>query len=138
MFSKSTEYALRATIYIAKNSKNSKLLTIDEIAKGIDSPKAFTSKILQKLTVENGVIRSYKGPNGGFCFVKEAASYPIIHILKLMKEDSVLDKCIMGLTLCNEKNKCPLHQNYKLIRKEIKLLFESKNIEEMVVGKLKL
>jgi len=50
MFSKSTEYALRATIYIAQNSNSEKKLAIGQISKAIGSPASFTAKILQNLT----------------------------------------------------------------------------------------
>ncbi|MBK6992081.1 MAG: Rrf2 family transcriptional regulator [Chitinophagaceae bacterium] len=50
MFSKATEYALRATIFIAQKSTEETKLSIDDIAKAIDSPKSFTAKILQQLT----------------------------------------------------------------------------------------
>ena len=65
MFSKSCEYGIRASIYIAKQSLKDRKVSQKEIAKSIDSPEAFTAKILQKLSKTN-VIRSMKGPNGGF------------------------------------------------------------------------
>ena len=65
MFSKTTEYALRATIYIAQKGTIDKKLGIDEIANAIDSPKPFTAKILQLLTKDK-VLHSTRGPNGGF------------------------------------------------------------------------
>ena len=65
MFSKSCEYGIRASIYVAKQSMKERKVGQKEIAKAIDSPEAFTAKILQKLTKTN-VIRSIKGPNGGF------------------------------------------------------------------------
>jgi Rrf2 family transcriptional regulator, iron-sulfur cluster assembly transcription factor len=47
MFSKATEYALRATIYIAQKSSTEHKIGLEEIAKAIDSPASFTAKILQ-------------------------------------------------------------------------------------------
>lgn len=72
MFSKATEYALRATIYIAQKSTEEKKIGIYEIAKAIDSPQSFTAKILQALTKENKIISSIRGPNGGFFITQEA------------------------------------------------------------------
>ena len=66
MFSKSTEYALRAVIYIAKWSSETNKLGIEPIAKAIDSPKSFTAKILQKLTRNNRLIHSVTGPKFPF------------------------------------------------------------------------
>ena len=70
MFSKATEYALRATIYIAQKSSEENKIGIDEIAKVIGSPKSFTAKILQQLS-KNQIIDSIKGPNGGFSIEKK-------------------------------------------------------------------
>jgi DNA-binding IscR family transcriptional regulator len=53
MFSKSTEYALRATIYIAQRGSVENKLSLQEIAEAIDSPPSFTAKILQSLTKDN-------------------------------------------------------------------------------------
>lgn len=69
MFSKSCEYAIRATVHIASKSAINERGTLIDIAKDIDSPIAFTAKILQQL-VKNNVIHSIKGPHGGF-FIPE-------------------------------------------------------------------
>ena len=65
MFSKACEYGIRASILIASESVNGNRLGLITIAKKIDSPEAFTSKILQKLVKEK-IIFSIKGPGGGF------------------------------------------------------------------------
>ncbi|MFM2359513.1 MAG: hypothetical protein RLY16_1506, partial [Bacteroidota bacterium] len=53
MFSKATEYALRATIYIAQKSSTEHKIGLEEIAMAIDSPASFTAKILQALTKDD-------------------------------------------------------------------------------------
>ena len=65
MFSKSCEYAIRATIFIASKCCENRKVGLKEIADAIDSPTAFTAKILQKLS-KNKIINSTKGVNGGF------------------------------------------------------------------------
>ena len=49
MFSKTCEYAIRATIYIASESSAGKRCGIRDIARKIESPEPFTAKILQRL-----------------------------------------------------------------------------------------
>ena len=49
MLSKACEYSIRASIYIAEKSLEGNRSGLKEIAKSIDSPEAFTSKILQQL-----------------------------------------------------------------------------------------
>jgi len=130
MFSKATEYALRATIFIAQKGTEEKKLSIDEIAKAIDSPKSFTAKILQALTKENHIISSVRGPNGGFYLTEKSKQLPVRTILKAMGEEEVLEKCVLGLKQCSELQPCPMHDQYKSIRKQLKDLFVSKSIQQ--------
>src|SRR5687768_10188345 len=108
MFSKATEYALRATIYIAQKSSESNKLGIEEISAAIDSPKSFTAKILQLLTLDNKVISSSRGPNGGFYLTDKARKLPARSVLLAMGEENILDKCVLGLKRCSEVQPCPM------------------------------
>ena len=130
MFSKATEYALRATIFIAQKGTEEKKLSIDEIAKAIDSPKSFTAKILQSLTKDNHIISSVRGPNGGFFLTEKSKKLPVRTILKAMGEEEVLEKCVLGLKQCSEQQPCPMHEQYKSIRKQLKDLFVAKSIQQ--------
>ncbi|HQX95350.1 MAG: Rrf2 family transcriptional regulator [Chitinophagaceae bacterium] len=131
MFSKATEYALRATIFIAQKSTEETKLSIDDIAKAIDSPKSFTAKILQQLTKNNLVISSVRGPNGGFFITEKAKKNPVRSVLVAMGESEVLDKCVLGLNKCSETKPCPMHLKYKVIKVQIIKLFESKTIQHL-------
>ncbi len=131
MFSKATEYALRATIYIAKKGTEEKKLGIEEIAKAIDSPKSFTAKILQSLTRENRIVSSVRGPNGGFYISEKAKKLPIRSILLAMGENEVLEKCVLGLKQCSEVQPCPMHEKYKIIKQQLIKLFVSKTIGQL-------
>src|SRR5262245_62323822 len=118
MFSKATEYALRATIYIARKSSEDKKLGLPEIAKGIDSPQSFTAKILQLLTRDNKVVSSVRGPNGGFFISEKGRKLPVRSILEATGEDEILEKCVLGLKRCSETKPCPMHSKYKVIKRK--------------------
>lgn len=131
MFSKATEYALRATIYLAQNSSEDKKIGIRSIAIAINSPESFTAKILQLLTKNNKIIRSSPGPNGGFYITEKAKKMPARFILRTMGEEEILEKCVLGLKQCSEEKPCPMHSQYKYIKQQLKELFESKTIQEL-------
>ena len=65
MFSKSCEYGIRASIYVAKHSLKNRKVSLKEVALHTDAPAAFMAKILQKLT-RTEILSSLKGPTGGF------------------------------------------------------------------------
>jgi len=131
MFSKATEYALRATIYIAQKSSEENKLSITEIAKAIGSPQSFTAKIMQLLTRDHRVVSAVRGPNGGFYISEKSKNLPVRAILEAMGEEHVLDKCVMGLKLCSETQPCPMHSKYKLIKKQLIKLFVDKTIRQL-------
>lgn len=131
MFSKATEYALRATIFIAKKSTEESKVGISEISKAIDSPKSFTAKILQALTKDNKIVSSVRGPNGGFYLTEKAKKLPVRSILLAMGEDEVLEKCVLGLKQCSEIQPCPMHAQYKSIKQQLIKLFVSKTIGQL-------
>ncbi|CAM3792172.1 RrF2 family transcriptional regulator [Aquirufa aurantiipilula] len=131
MFSKATEYALRAVIFIAQKSSEQQKLGLAEIADAIQSPQFFTAKILQKLTLNNQVISSVRGPNGGFFITESAKQKSVKSIVEVMGEGELFDKCVLGLNRCSEKNPCPMHDQYKPIRENFIYLFDHQTIEEM-------
>ena len=69
MFSKACEYAIKASIYIARQSLQQKRVNVKEVSQSIDAPVAFTAKILQQLCREN-ILESVRGQQGGFVFDK--------------------------------------------------------------------
>lgn len=131
MFSKATEYALRAVIYIAQKSSEEKKLGLPEIARAINTPRSFTAKILQQLTSGKKIIQSSTGPGGGFFIAERAKKLPVRVILEVMEKDYVLDKCVLGLKKCSEASACPMHSEYKHIKVKLKELFESKTIQDL-------
>lgn len=131
MFSKATEYAIRATIFLAQKSSEENKMGIDEISRAIDSPRSFTAKIMQLLTKDNKVVSSVRGPHGGFFLSAKAKKLPVRSILVAMGEETILEKCVMGLKLCSEVQPCPLHAQYKIIKKQLLNLFIEKNIEQL-------
>ena len=129
MFSKSAEYALRATIYIAQKSSEENKLGMSEISKAIGSPQPFTAKIPQLLTKDNKIVSSVRGPNGGFFMTDSSKRLPVRAILDAIGENDVLKKCVLGLAQCSDSKPCPMHSEYKLIKQQLIELFENKTIQ---------
>ncbi len=134
MLSKTCEYAIRALIYIAQQTKEGNRIGIKEVAKGIDSPEYFIAKILQEMTKRN-LLQSTKGPNGGFHLNDTNLDNSLALIVREFDGDKIFNGCALGLKQCSEKNPCPLHDQFKGIRNNLKQLLESTTIR-MLVDKL--
>lgn len=134
MFSKACEYGIRASIFIAKNSFEGKLVSPKEISEEINSPKAFTAKILQAL-VRNDLIKSVKGAHGGFIIDKDTiATIKLTQIVEAIDGDKIYSGCGLGLEKCDENHPCPVHDKFKVIRDELKHMLETTNLEELALG----
>ncbi|MBK7812675.1 MAG: Rrf2 family transcriptional regulator [Saprospiraceae bacterium] len=133
MFSKTTEYALRAIIYLAKHSDINYKIGIATVASAIDAPKSFTAKILQKLTKDNFPISSIPGPNGGLYMTMEGKNTTVLQVLELLNEDHVINKCVLGLQECNEETPCPMHARYKLIKPLLQDMFITKTLNDLAL-----
>lgn len=134
MFSKTCEYGIRATIFIASESLQNKRVGLKDIAKKIDSPEAFTAKIMQILS-KNNIIKSIKGVGGGFDIPRETMKdIKLSHIVTALEGDSVFTGCGLGLAHCTEEHPCPMHDKFKAIRNELAHMLETTNLEELALG----
>lgn len=130
MFSKTCEYALRALVFIAHETEEGGRVGIKEIAKGIGSSEYFIAKILQTLS-KKGFVRSAKGPNGGFYFLKEDKNRTLAEIVREIDGGAVFENCALGLDKCCEEHPCPLHQDFKKIRDDLKCLLNKTKISHL-------
>lgn len=131
MFSKACEYGIRASIFIALNSFEGKRVTPKEIALEIDSPAAFTAKILQALVKKN-IVNSVKGAYGGFEIPKsKIKDIKLSAIVDAIDGNSIYKGCGLGLKACDENRPCPMHDKFKIVRDELRIMLESTNLESL-------
>ncbi len=133
MFSKTCEYAIRAMIFIAQKTKEGRRIGIKEIAKGIDSPEHFIAKILQELS-RKGLLQSAKGPNGGFYLDEDSLDQPLADIVRAVDGDKIFQGCGLGLKQCSESHPCPIHHDFKKIRKGLLEMLEKAKVGTFTVA----
>lgn len=132
MFSKTCEYAIRATIYIASESFEGKRTGIKDIARKIESPEPFTAKILQRLAKAN-IVQSIKGNGGGFEIEKTQFKHiKLDQIVKAIDGNDLFDRCSLGLHDCSDKQPCPFHHKYKPLRDNLKKTLSETSIDELI------
>jgi len=134
MFSKACEYAIKATIFTAKQALEGKRTNVKEIAEGIDSPEAFTAKILQIL-VKHQIILSQKGAGGGFDMQAEKIqNTSLIEIVLAVDGDAIINRCVLGLKQCSGANPCPFHEKYAPVRMKLVASLKETTIADLVAG----
>lgn len=125
MFSKACEYGIKASVYIIDCSLKNEKVGMKDVAKAIDSPEAYTSKILQQLS-RNNIIQSEKGPTGGFSVEKEKIDQlNLSMIVSAIDGDAIYKGCGLGFHQCNESKPCIIHHQYKSIRDDLRTMLEN-------------
>ncbi len=128
MLSNTCKYAIRACIFLALEENRNKIVGIKEISKILNLPTPFLGKILQQLA-KNKLLKSVKGPNGGFGLAMSPDKIKLIDIVNIVDGKDIFESCLIGVTTCNSEDEhCPIHPKYSPIREEIKKLFQEQDI----------
>lgn len=134
MFSKTCEYAFRATVVVAIASRNGERLTLTEIAELTGAPKAFTAKVMQDLA-RAGIVTSQRGPNGGFDLPPlMARKVNLRMVIKAVGDDAFSKNCAMGLGLCKSDDPCPMHDQFSKVRDELNEILETTDVHSLAQG----
>lgn len=107
MFSRSAGCAVQALTYLAQQPPG-KLTGAREIAEATQIPRRFLWKILRHLS-ERKLLRSFKGVRGEYEPAKPARRIVLADILKATQGNGLMEDCVLGRAVCDERNACPLH-----------------------------
>lgn len=114
LYSSASKYAVRALAYMT--SKTDQIVfTVEEIAKGAGVPKPYLSKILKQL-VTGKILKSNKGPGGGYQFARPASEISLYDIKVTIDGITEFVECALGLDSCNDEAPCPAHFIWKDLR----------------------
>jgi len=134
MFSKACQYGIKASVYIASKSAEGIRTNLRDIADNIDSPEAFTAKILHKLAKQN-ILNSLKGPTGGFDIPEgRSKSIKLSDIVSAIDGDSIYEGCALGFESCDALQPCPMHNKFVGIRDDLKVMLENTSLYELANG----
>jgi Rrf2 family protein len=129
IFSRRCEYALQAVLYIALKPEG-EMSSIKEITKKLDIPYHFLGKIMQDLS-RKGLLRSLKGPTGGFTLGMPAKDITLFHVVEAIDGAGFTSQCIMGFPECSGKNPCAIHEQWSSLRDGIYKMLVNKQIADV-------
>lgn len=116
-------------IFVAQKSKDGARVGIKEIARGTGAPEHFVAKIMQELGRKK-LVHSIKGPNGGFYMDEFDLRTSLADIVKALDGNTIYNDCVLGLKTCNEKKPCPVHDQYKAIKKNLIKMIEENTLAD--------
>jgi Rrf2 family protein len=117
IYSRSAEYAIRAFVHLAR-VPDGKYAMVKNIAQAEEIPAHFLAKILQQLA-RKGLLRSSKGPTGGFALRVDPADIYLLDIVEALDGLVAYQQCASGLAECNEDQPCSMHDSWVALRSRI-------------------
>src|SRR6202167_947185 len=127
------DYALRAAIELA--AATSGHVTADQLARAQQIPSKFVETILTQLR-RAGIIRSQRGPDGGFWLARPAAEISLADIIR------AIDGQLLGVRGERPENVTypgaaePLQRVWIALRAHERGIFENATLDDIVSGEL--
>lgn len=115
MFTLTSEYALRAMIYLALQP-DGKSVSGQRVAEHAGIPRKYLSKILGDL-VRAGVLEGTRGRNGGFILSRTPQNIRLYEVLAPFEPVLANRRsCPFGNTVCGDEVPCAGHSRWKMVR----------------------
>lgn len=130
IYSRSAEYAIRAFVHLAQ-VPDGKFAMVKNIAEQEDIPAHFLAKILQQLA-RKGLLRSSKGPTGGFALREKPGDVSLLRIVEDLDGLAPYQQCASGLSECSDEMLCPMHDSWVGLRGRIIDYLERNTIADLV------
>ena len=124
--SEATTLALHAMVYIAANNK--KPVSTSTLAKRFNASAAHLSKVMQRLT-HVGLLKSQRGPAGGFILTKPAEKITLLEIYETFEGAIPNANCLFDNPVC-EGDKCILSSLLKHIHNETRTFLKKTTIDK--------
>lgn len=131
-----TQYAIRILSYLANKSEG-KLLNAKKLADALDIPFKFLTKIMTKLVNEE-LVRSIRGREGGFELARPANEIKLSQIPDVVSGSLENESCLLGIGQCDDKKRCPLHDQWLKPKMSIRKMFENTTLDMLKGDEFKL
>ncbi|HUP51912.1 MAG TPA: Rrf2 family transcriptional regulator [Longimicrobiales bacterium] len=133
LLSRTAEHALRAALYLGRQEKAG-LVSAAEVARALGMPPNYTAKTLRQLT-RKGLLRSVRGPHGGFALRASRSELSIAHIVDAVDEPAEeRADCLLGDRPCDAAHPCGAHRRWLEVQAHTIELLERTTLADLLNG----
>lgn len=130
MLSQTTEYALRAVVFLAGAPGRAR--TTHEIALSTRVPPGYLSKVLQSLG-RAGFLDAQRGIGGGYALARAPEEITVYDVVQAVEPIPRIRACPLGLQE-HSNHLCALHARLDEAMATVEAAFRASTIAEMVSG----
>lgn len=136
MLSQTSEYALRAALYLAMRGGGGSV-KLEQIASALDVPRNYLSKTLHQLA-RAGVLSSERGPSGGFRLAHPPELLTLHQVVSPFDPARLARRCILGKGECSDATPCAAHDRWKTVAEPMREFFGGTTLADLVAGTARL
>ncbi|MEZ4585450.1 MAG: Rrf2 family transcriptional regulator [Gemmatimonadales bacterium] len=122
------QHAIRAVLFLAGKPPGVPI-RVDEIATALDLRRNYLSKTLHRL-VRTGVLRSGRGPRGGFQLAIAPARLPLGQVIGPFQPAGEL-RCLMGRSGCGGSHPCAAHSRWSNVADAVEAFFAGTTVASL-------
>ncbi len=132
MLSATAEHALRAVLHLARSPENS-IMASDVIAEALGAPRNYLAKTLNALA-KAGVVRSTRGPTGGFALAIAPRSLTVAAVIAPFGEQARTTQCLLENRACDRQHPCTAHARWIQITDQAAAAFGRTTIADLLTS----
>ena len=125
---KSTSYAFHVIYYMAQQNLNEQPIQLKNVAKALDLPENYLSKVLQTLNKAN-IINSFRGAKRGYKLAKKPEDITFLEIIEIFEGPITGNLCLLDLDSCIF-GRCVLNGAINNLTDSIKSMLSETTIKE--------
>ena len=132
MLTQTADHALRALLAIARFG-GERPLRVDEVAERTGAPRNYLGKTLGAL-VKAGLLRSARGPLGGFTLAVDPAHLTVARVADLFAEPRAARRCLLGGGLCDPTRPCAAHGRWTALAAAARAPLDHTTLADLLAG----
>ena len=124
-------YAVMAMVDIAAHTAG-KPIALSDVAERQEISQSYLEQLFGKLR-RGGLVKSVRGPGGGYLLAHAAADIRIADIILSVDEPIKVTRCSPGSPGCTSKNsRCLTHDLWQELGNKIRLYLDSVSLEDVI------
>lgn len=125
------EHALRAALFLGGRA-GPRLVSAREVARALGTPPNYTGKVLRQLA-RKGLLRSVRGPQGGFQLRRRAEALSLAEILDAVEEPPAAPAvCLLGDRPCNAASPCGAHRKWTEVQERTRDVLAQTTLADLI------
>ena len=131
--SKTSEYALRILIFMAKEPEQ--LYTAKQLVEELNVSDKYLRRLMTDLS-KSGFIRSVQGRDGGYMFIKNTSEIVLFDVIDSVEGMDKLNGCVLGFDQCSCTNPCAMHDTWQHVRAQLNKVLRETRLSDMDFNKI--